>query len=141
MNEEITTFEGLKEEVARIEGFVEKMIPFHHPEPSLSPAEGERTEPVTSVSATVDAAGVPSPAPGAEPVAESAPSEPVLAESAPSVPVHVESAPSVPDAYAIVDPPMIQSAPSVPVHVLETRSFGRPTADHPMVINVTRGAS
>ena len=113
MNEEITTFEGLKEEVAKIEGFVEKMLPFHHPEPSLSPAEGERTEPVTSVSATDEADGVPSPAPAADPVAE----------SAPSVPEPVES------------------APSVPVHVLETRSFGRPTADHPMVINVTRGAS
>ena len=108
MNEAVTTFEGLKAEVEKLEGFVESMIPFHHPEPSLSP-----TEPVTSVSATVDAAGVPSPAPGAEPVAESAPSEPVL----------------------------VESAPSVPVHVLETRSFGRDSADHPMVINVTRGAS
>ena len=108
MNEEITTFEGLKEEVAKIEDFVEKMIPFHHLEPSPSP-----TEPVTSVSATDAADGVPSPAPGAEPVAESAPSE----------------------------PSPVESAPSVPVHVLETRSFGRPTADHPMVVNVTRGAS
>jgi hypothetical protein len=113
MNEEITTFEGLKEEVAKIEGFVEKMIPFNHPEPSLSPVDGERTEPVTSVSATDEVDGVPSPAPAAEPVAESAPSEPVL----------------------------VESAPSVPVHILETRSFGRDSADHPMVINVTRGAS
>ena len=113
MNEAVTTFEGLKAEVEKLEGFVESMIPFHHPEPSLSPVEGERTEPVTSVSTTDEADGVPSPAPAAEPVVESAPSE----------------------------PSPVESAPSVPVHVLETRSFGRDSADHPMVINVTRGAS
>lgn len=116
MNEEITTFEGLREEVAKIEGFVEKMIPLHHPEPSLSPTPNERTEPVSPVSATDEADGVPSPAPVAEPVVELAPPD---------------------GSYAIVDPPMQVSSP---VHVLETRSFGRQSADHPMVINVTRGA-
>ncbi|OYV50689.1 MAG: hypothetical protein B7X10_01155 [Burkholderiales bacterium 21-58-4] len=123
MNEAVTTFEGLKAEVEKLEGFVESMIPFHHPEPSLSPVEGERTEPVTSVSTTDEADGVPSPAPAAEPVVESAPSEPVLVEPAPS------------------EPSPVESDPSVPVHVLETRSFGRDSVDHPMVINVTRGAS